>query len=204
MNKKNKTHYLNLDKNQLADKGKTKTQYEETCKEAAKRYSESKKHEKDIKTSKGTISNIGKKILIATITLVVSTNSLTGCRAYGFTYENNKEGIRYATGTVDNKYIENCYYIEINDPNYDNIEKYLTVKETAYGETKYFDVFTLETIYVEDNEVFSNLDIEKIVSVGEYLKSKDIKKTKYTVDDMEELLELMENESAKKNKQLIK
>ena len=198
MSKKNKTHYLNLDKNQLADKGKTKLQYEENCKEAAKRYSESKKHEKDIKTSKGTVSNIGKKILAATITLSISATTLTGCSAYGFTYESNNEGVRYATGTVANKYIENCYYIEINDPNYENVEKYMTVKETAYGETKYYDVFTLETIYVEDDEAYSNIDIVRVVSVEDYLEEKNNKKTKYTVDDMEEIFEQMSSENSEK------
>ncbi len=198
MSRKNKEHYLNLDKNQLVDKGKTKLQYEENCKEAAKRYSESKKHEGGCKTSKGTLSNISKKLLVGTMALVLSTSTLTGCKAYGFSYENNNEGIRYATGTVDNKYIENCYYIEINDPNYENVEKYMTVKETAYGETKYYDVFTLETIYIEDNEQYENIDIEKIISVDKYLEENDMKKTGYTVDDMEELLEQMGNESTEK------
>ena len=76
MSKKNKEHYLNLDKNQLADKGKTKLQYEETCKEAAKRYSESKKHENSCKTNKGLIGNISKKILTGSVIFVLSTMSV--------------------------------------------------------------------------------------------------------------------------------
>ena len=196
--------YLNLDKNQLADKGKTKLQYEENCKEAAKRYSESKKHENGCKTSKGVIGNISKKILMGSIVFVLSTTSLTGCKAYGFKYEKNNEGIRYATGTVDSNYIEDCYYLEISYPNYEHIEKYLTVKENSYDEIKYFDVFTLDTIYIEGNEDYKNIDVVNIISVDEYLDKNNAKEDKYSVEYMEELLEMLENESIKNNKQLIK
>ena len=204
MSKKNKEHYLNLDKNQLADKGKTKLQYEETCKEAAKRYSESKKHENSCKTSKGVIGNISKKILTGSVIFVLSTTALTGCRAYGFSYVNNNEGIRYATGTVDNDYIENCYYIEIKDPNYENVESYMAVKENSYGETKYFDVFTLDTIYIEENNEYKNIEVVNIISVDEYLDNNNVIKDEYGVEYMQELLEKMSEESAGNNKQLIK
>lgn len=198
MSKKNKEHYLNLDKNQLADKGKTKLQYEENCKEAAKRYSQSKKLENGCKTSKGTIKNINKKILVGAITLVLSTTSLTGCRAYGFTYETNNEGIRYATGTVDNNYIENCYYIEINNSNSENIERYLVVKENASGEIKYLDVFTLETIYIEENEEYKHVEFENIISVEEYLNKNNVDKDEYSVEYMEEILEQIHTRSIQK------
>ena len=202
MSKKNKTHYLNLDKNQLADKGKTKLQYEENCKEAAKRYSESKKHENGCKTSKGTISNISKKIITGTIIFALSTSTLTGCRAYGFAYVNNNEGIRQATVTVDNKYIEDCYYIEINNPNYENIESYITVKQNDYGKIKYYDVFTLQTIYIEDDKQYKDVDVVNIISVDKYLNKNKIKKDEYSVEYMEELLETIGTESS--NKKLIK
>lgn len=198
MSKKNKTHYLNLDKNQLADKGKTKLQYEENYKEAAKRYSESKKHENECKTSKGVIGNISRKILTGSIIFVLSTTALTGCKAYGFTYKDNSEGIRYATGTVDNKYIENCCYIEIKNPSNETIEGYITVKENSYGEIKYFDIFTLDTIYIEENEEYKDIEVVNIISIDEYLNKNNGKKDEYNVEYMEEILEQIVSESTEK------
>lgn len=190
--------YLNLDKNQLTDKGKIKLQYEESCKESAKRYSESKKNESDCKTSKGTISNIGKKILMGSIVFILTTSTLTGCKAYGFDYKKNNEGIRYATGTVDNKYIENCCYIEIKNPSNGNIDGYITVKENSYGEIKYFDIFTLDIIYIEENDKYKDIEVVNIISIDEYLDKNNEKKDEYNVEYMEELLEQIVSESTEK------
>lgn len=198
MSKKSKTHYLNLDRNQLADKGKTKLQYEENCKESAKRYSESKKHENGCKTSKGTISNMSKKLLTGAIIFTLSVTTLNGCKAYGFTYENNNEGIRYATGSVDNRYIENCYYIEIKNKNLDNIESYIVVKENSYNEIKYFDIFTLDTIYIEENIEYKDIDVINVISIDEYLDTNNVNKDEYSIEYMEELLEEIETESTEK------
>lgn len=201
MSKKKKTNYLNLDKNQLVDKGKSKLQYEESCKESAKRYSESKKHENSCKTSKGTVKNISKKLLIDSIVFILSTTSLTGCKAYGFDYNKNNDGIRYATGTVDNNYMKDCYYIQIYNPKFENIESYITVKQNEDGKIKYLDVFTLDTIYIENDEA---IDVVNIICVDEYLTKNGIEKSEYNVEDMEEILEKMGEESPNKTKKLVK
>ena len=198
-----KDRYLNLDKNQLADKRK-KIQFEDSCKEASKKYSESKKHESDCKIKNGTVKNISKKILMGSIVFVLSTATLTGCKAYGFSYKENNEGIRYATGTVDNKYINNCYVIEIYNNSFDNYEYYMTVKEDEYDQIKYLDVFTLDIIYVESDENYENIGVKNIISVDEYLRQNHIEQSKYSVEYMEELLEEMGKENKTHNKQLVK
>lgn len=199
-----KQNYLNLDKNQLVDKRKIRSQYEESCTESAKRYSESKKHENDCKIKNGTVRNISKKILVGSIVFVLSTATLTGCKAYGFSYKENNEGIRYATGIVDNKYINNCYVIQIYNNSFDNYEYYMTVKEDEYDQIKYLDVFTLDIIYVESDENYENIGVTNIISVGEYLRQNHIEQSKYSVEYMEELLEKMSKENKTNNKQLVK
>ena len=80
----------------------------------------------------------------------------------------------------------------------------MAVKENSYGETKYFDVFTLDTIYIEENNEYKNIEVINIISVDEYLDDNNVIKDEYGVEYMQELLEKMSEESAENNKQLIK
>ena len=182
MSKRKRNKYLNLDINQLFSKRKTKN----SC-----------------KIEKGIIKQINKKIFIGATMFVISSTTLTGCKAYGFSYQTNSEGVRYATGSVDSDYINDCYYLEIYNKTFNDYECYITVKQNDYGKVSYLDIFTLDTIYVEDED-YKNVDEVNIISVDEYLDSKNINKKSYSVDYMKEILEALIEENTQKNKQLIK
>lgn len=156
------------------------------------------------KTKAGVVKNISRKLLIGSSVLVLASTSLTGCKAYGFDYKNNGDGVRYATGTVDRNYIDDCYYIQVYNENFDDYEGNIVLKQNNYGKISYLDIFTLDTVYVEDDINYENLEVTNIISIGKYLEDKGIEKKDYDVEYMEELLEEINTDSNNKVKQLTK
>lgn len=156
-----------------------------------------------MKFSKGKIGNLNKKILIGMFAFTLSTTTLTGCKAYGFDYKKNSEGIHYATGSVDDKFIKDCYYIEIYNEMLDTYENYIVVKQNVYNKINYFDIFTLDTLYIENDNKYSNIKITNIISIDEYLSLNNNKKNEYSVEFMEKLFEQINQENTNKTKKIV-
>ena len=150
---------------------------------------------------------INKRFIASGVALTLLSSVFTGCTARVFKYTENSNNEIIAEGTVSYDYLKNCYYVEIENANYDKIEYYiahLEVNYNFYGPNVYKYVNLLNGVEVyrkttnyEFNDTNRRLISEK--KLDEYLYSSDFIKQTYTVDDVKKILnDIKENEQGKK------
>lgn len=164
------------------------------------------------------IKNINKRFIVSSIALTLLPSILTGCSAYGFKYEEDDNGQVVLTGTISYEYLKECYYVEIENPDYDKIEYYIASKDNVlsiqyYGTKKvvgyrYYDLLTNREIYQRNKDDYNynnessnktNRKFIKEVKVEDYLLSENFIKNAYTADDVKQVFDaIKENEQSKK------
>ena len=166
------------------------------------------------------IKYINKKYAAISIALSLLPSVLTGCTPYGFKYKENSNNEIVVEGTVSYEYLKNCYYVEIENPDYDKIEYYISEKngiyKSEYYTSKLFgytykDLLTNKEVYrrnLNDFEYYSqtsnetNRNFVNEIKLEDYLYSSNFIKSNYTVEDVEKILDDMKK--IEENKKLVK
>ena len=168
------------------------------------------------------IKNINKRFIASSVALTLLPSVLSGCTANGFSYNEDKNGQVVASGTIDYDYLKNCYYVEIENPNYDKIEYYIAERKGIYESHIYSsslsgyvynDLITNKEVYrrnLNDFEYYSqtsnktNRKFIKEVKVEDYLLSENFIKNAYTADDVKQVFEAIKENEIAKEKELVK
>lgn len=162
------------------------------------------------------IKKISRRKATLSIALSLLPSVLTGCSPNRFSYDSNEKNEIVANGTINYSVLKECFFIEIENPDYDKIEYYIAERRSSGGlfnvrEYYYYDdvstgkrVFQRETnknTYYKsdlDNNASSRL-LNKELKVEDYLLSENFIKNAYTIDDVEKIFDaIKENEQDKK------
>ena len=177
-----------------------------------------------MKFSKGTVSNISKKIIAGTLTLAFVVTSLTGC-AKDFNYSKEVKNGHYVVqvdGVMKSSVAENLKVIELNVDGESVLflarreEKQILLENGNEGICyDYWDVFKNFKILSlmsekETNplEMETGIEIIKVVkeqSLKNYLQYYGYKNKQYTIDDLRKIFEkIQEDYVFENNKKLVK
>lgn len=161
------------------------------------------------------IKNINKRFIATSIALTLLPSVLTGCRN-GLEYQENENGQVIVNGNISYNTLKNYYFIEIDNPDFDNTEYYIAQRESIKPLENiiytYTDVLTNKEIfrrkennneYFDEglfaNDIVTNRKFIKEIKVEDYLLSENFIKNTYTVDEIKQILEaIKENEQSKK------
>lgn len=157
------------------------------------------------------INNINKRIISSSIALALIPSVLTGCTTSRFEYSTNENNEIVASGTISYEILKDCYYVEIENPDYDKMEYYIASKDnyqyyaanTVVGYS-YYDLLTDREIYQRNTNDYESLyktnrKFIKEIKVEDYLLSENFIKNAYTVDDVKNIFDaIKENEQGKK------
>lgn len=162
------------------------------------------------------IKYINKRYAVISVALSLFPSVLTGCTSYGFKYKENSNDEIVAEGTISYDYLKKCYYVEIEDQDYDKTEYYITRRSipiVACEDIKciYEDIVTGKEIFwgkeTDSNcyiliDVSTNRKIINEIKVEDYLYGSDFIKNSYTVEDVKTILDEMKK--IEENKKLVK
>jgi len=154
------------------------------------------------------IKYINKKYAAISVALSLLPSVLTGCTANGFKYKENSNNEIVVEGTISYNQLKNCYYVEIENPDYDKMEYYISKKERTYRSDLYLyiDLFIGKKIFEKcEDDYYKNktsrfLKIED--KLEDYLLSENFIKESYTIDDVNKILDEMKK--IEENKKLVK
>lgn len=141
--------------------------------------------------SKKELLRMKKKILIYTLTAIIGTTTITGCKDK-FTYEYTNDGIITVDGKISYDTLKKLKLIHLINKNVE-LDKYLLVqkkKDHMYRSNIYYyqDIETGRIIYHEKDELFQNFELEIIVdNMVDYLIKYNIVKEDYTIKDIQNL-----------------
>lgn len=147
------------------------------------------------------IKYINKKYAAISVALSLLPSVLTGCTANGFEYKENSNNEIVAEGTISYDQLKNCYYVEIENNDYDKMEYYVT--KIYFG--SYIDLLTEKGIFktLLDYDIdINNRRLNKKIQVENYLLSENFIKENYTVEDVKKILDEMKK--IEENKKLVK
>lgn len=161
---------------------------------------------------KGKVNNINKRILIGTITLALVNGSFVGCSSVqSFQYSTNEQGEIVTEGTTDYNYLKECYFIVVENPDYEMTEFYIASKVQRYyshlpvSDTYYYSVLNGKEVYSTVDNAESNRTLKFETKLDDYLFSMNEIKSTYTKEDVEIILDQMEKNYIKENdKELVK
>lgn len=161
--------------------------------------------------NKGKFGYINKKLVAGTISLTLLTISLTGCSNTGFTYVKNDQGQYELVDEVDYNDLKDCYFIVIENPDYEKTEFYICKRSvTLSSEYHYTDLFTDKRVFSRKsanmnstNEESKRILLEEI-KLEDYVYANREEKMKYSKEDLEEMFEQLKSIYGEKNKQLVK
>ena len=72
---------------------------------------------------------INKKFVASSVVLTLLPSVLTGC-TQGLKYEENENGQVIVSGNITYNTLKNYYFVEIENPDFENIDYYLTYRDT--------------------------------------------------------------------------
>ena len=144
---------------------------------------------------------------------------LTGCNPNRFSYDTNENNEIVANGTINYAVLKECFFIEIDNPDYEKIEYYIVERRTGGGffgvpEYYYYDdittgkrVFQRETskntYYCSDLDNNNSLRLlNNELKVEDYLFSENFIKNAYTIDDVKKIFDAIKENV--KEKKLVK
>ena len=160
------------------------------------------------------IKNINKRFIASGVALTLLPSVLTGCSA-GFKYNEGDNHQIVASGTISYDYLKECYYVEIENPDYDKTEYYIAERKEYHPYNspnwyEYIDILTGKKIfqrmkdensyYIENSTDYnSSRFMKKEIKVEDYLFSENFIKHAYNVDEVNQIFDaIKENEQSKK------
>lgn len=169
------------------------------------------------------IKNINKRFIASSVALTLLPSVLTGCTANTFRYNSGDNHEIVVEGTIPYDYLKECYYVEIENPDYNKMEYYIASKDNVlsiqyYGTNKvvgyrYYDLLTNREIYQRNKDDYNynnessnktNRKFIKEVKVEDYLLSENFIKNAYTADDVKQVFEAIKENEIAKEKELVK
>ena len=74
-----------------------------------------------------------KKFIASSVALILLPSVLSGCTANTFRYNSGDNHEIVVEGTVSYNYLKECYYVEIENPDYNKTEYYIANKDGYYS-----------------------------------------------------------------------
>ena len=157
------------------------------------------------------IKNINKKFIASSVALTLLPWVLTGCTVNTFKYNNGDNHEIAVSGVVSYDFIKECYYVEIENPDYDKIEYYIANKAGYYSSDNtlvgyfYYDLLTNKEIYRRNKDDYNyfnessnvtNRKFVKEIKVEDYLFSENLIKNAYDVNDVKQIFEAIKENVA--------
>lgn len=160
------------------------------------------------------IKNLNKRLIASGVALTLLPSILAGCTA-GFKYEEDNNHQIVVSGSIPYNYLKECYYVEIENPDYDKTEYYIAERKEYHpyfspNRYEYIDILTGKKIFQRkmiDNSYYTEKSndynsarfIKKEIKVEDYLFSENFIKNAYDVNDVKQIFEaIKENEQSKK------
>ena len=157
---------------------------------------------------------INKKIVSSSIALTLLPSIIAGCTA-GFKYEEDNNHQIVVSGSIPYNYLKECYYVEIENPDYDKTEYYIAERKGYHpyispNRYEYIDILPGKKIFQRkmiDNSYYTEKSndynsarfMKKEIKVEDYLLSENFIKNAYNSDEVNQILEdIKENEQGKK------
>lgn len=149
---------------------------------------------------------LGITITAAALALVIAQSNIVKPASKTFKYHLGENGGYVPTGTIDDDYLKDYYVLKLTNRNTNEEETYIARKLERHNEKEdiiiYENVFNGSCLLKSNNEVSTSSFVEE-TPLKEYLNVTQKVKSKYSVEDLEKILNSIEEEQ-KQSKKLVK